>query len=253
MTTRDLLGIFSAKREKYSKQCAVNTYDNFIWKKNITDIDNNFVILLNKQNILEEYFRNNNLPKIVDTNDDEINNIVHIISQLLKLLHKQIDDFGKNITSAKLEEEKVIIKNIQLSYFKKLATINKNKNNYLNHLKKQNDLNEKNEIFDYQQILLDNNQELETQQYVEDSKKLLTNIIDVNQLFTDVHILVENQGEMLDNIENNIFTSFNNVEKAHENLIETKKNADNASSKKCAIIICIIIIIMVMIFFIKLL
>lgn len=243
MTTRDLLGIFTTKREKYSKHCIVENYDNFIWKKNIVDIENTFVILLDKQTILENYYKNNGLPNIIDDNNNELDGIINTITQLIKFLHKQIDDFGKHIINAKLEEEKIIIKNIQVSYLKKLATINKYKNSYLNHFKKQNDLNNLDEgydIFDYQQVMIDDSQKLEAYQYIEDSKALLTDIIDLNQLFTDVHILVDVQGELLDNIEN-----------AHENLVKTKESVDNASSKKCVIFICIIIIIIIMIFFIK--
>lgn len=254
MTTRDLLDLFIAKREKYFKNCIIEKYDNFIWKKTMTDIENNFAILLDKQTILENYYKDNGLPNIVNDNNNELDGIINTITQLIKFLHKQIDDFGKHIINAKLEEEKIIIKNIQASYLKKLATINKHKNSYLNHFKKQYDLNnldEEYDIFDYQQVIIDDSQKIEASQYLEDSKTLLTNIIDLNQLFTDVHILVDVQGELLDNIENNIFISSNNVENAHKNLVKTKASADNASSKKCAIFICIIIITIIMIFFVK--
>lgn len=48
------------------------------------------------------------------------------------------------------------------------------------------------------------------------------------RLFNDLAILVQQQGEMIDNIEVNIRTAKDYVEKGEKNLVEAKKNLDSA-------------------------
>ena len=50
----------------------------------------------------------------------------------------------------------------------------------------------------------------------------------VYRLFNDLAILVQQQGEMIDNIEVNIRTAKDYVEKGEKNLVEAKKNLDSA-------------------------
>ena len=55
------------------------------------------------------------------------------------------------------------------------------------------------------------------------------------RLFNDLAILVQQQGEMIDNIEVNIRTAKDYVEKGEKNLVEAKKNLDSA--RKVSIIL----------------
>ena len=56
-----------------------------------------------------------------------------------------------------------------------------------------------------------------------DINKLARGVREVGDLFTDISLLVTYQGNNIDNIETNIQTTFNNIEKANIQLDKIKK------------------------------
>ena len=67
---------------------------------------------------------------------------------------------------------------------------------------------------------------------------LAKGIQEVSDLFTDMSLLVSNQGIQIDNIENNIQNSFSHIDKANIQLIKAKKHQEK--KRKCCIkIFCV--------------
>ena len=56
----------------------------------------------------------------------------------------------------------------------------------------------------------------------------------------DLAILVQQQGEMIDNIENNIKTAKTYVEKGEKNILQAEEYQRSARKKKCCILLIII-------------
>ncbi|XP_052106577.1 syntaxin-like [Mytilus californianus] len=78
---------------------------------------------------------------------------------------------------------------------------------------------------------------------------LESQIHEVNKLFKEMHVLVEEQGEMVDNIEKNIEQAVDDVEKGKGQLTEAEKNQKKARKKKicCVSIVAVILIIVIII------
>ena len=82
-------------------------------------------------------------------------------------------------------------------------------------------------------------------------KKLETSIMEVHKLIEELAGLVKLQGEMIDDICENIAVSKTNVTDAEENIIKAKENMISARKKKCIILIVVAVIlaiIMIIIF-----
>ena len=82
-------------------------------------------------------------------------------------------------------------------------------------------------------------------------KKLETSIMEVHKLIEELAGLVQLQGEMIDDICENIAVSKTNVTDAEENIIKAKENMISARKKKCIILIVVAVIlaiIMIIIF-----
>ena len=82
-------------------------------------------------------------------------------------------------------------------------------------------------------------------------KKLETSIMEVHKLIEELAGLVKLQGEMIDDICENIAVSKTNVTDAEENIIKAKENMISARKKKCIILIIVAVIlaiIMIIIF-----
>jgi syntaxin 1B/2/3 len=71
--------------------------------------------------------------------------------------------------------------------------------------------------------------------------KLEKSVNQVHQLFVQFAILVNAQGEIVDNICENISEAKNNVIAAEDDVIKSKKNMISARSKKCIILIIVIV------------
>ena len=71
-----------------------------------------------------------------------------------------------------------------------------------------------------------------------DINHLANEVQQVGELFTDLAILVENQGEQLDNIETNIQDTVYSTDKAKNELI--KINKYKMSKRKCRCYLCLI-------------
>lgn len=77
-----------------------------------------------------------------------------------------------------------------------------------------------------------------------DIKKLEESIIQLHQLFMDMQILVEAQGELLNDIEYNIEDTKGKTETGYQELVQARAHQKSANKKKLCIIILIIIIIL---------
>lgn len=71
-------------------------------------------------------------------------------------------------------------------------------------------------------------------------QKLEKSVNQVHQLFVQFAILVNAQGEIVDNICENIADAKVNVVIAEEDVIKSKHNMQSARKKKCIILICVI-------------
>jgi len=82
-----------------------------------------------------------------------------------------------------------------------------------------------------------------------DIMKLEKQIEEVAELFKEIANLVDSQGEMVDNIYQNVLNSEINVEKGRENLAEAEKHQRSARKKKliCAILLIIVILIVLLV------
>jgi len=80
-------------------------------------------------------------------------------------------------------------------------------------------------------------------------RKLETSIMEVHKLIGELAGLVSLQGEMIDDICENIAVSKSNVNDAEENIIKAKENMISARKKKCCILMivaCIIVVLVVL-------
>lgn len=80
-----------------------------------------------------------------------------------------------------------------------------------------------------------------------DVKKLEESIIQLHQMFMDMQVLVDAQGELLNNIEYNVEETKEATAAAHQELVIAHDYQKNAGKKKC-IIICLIVAILAVIF-----
>ena len=77
-----------------------------------------------------------------------------------------------------------------------------------------------------------------------DIKRLEESIVSLHQLFVDMQIMVETQGELLNNVEFEIGETRNQTQNAHAELIQARAHQKSAAKKKCCIfflIFCIIL------------
>jgi t-SNARE complex subunit (syntaxin) len=77
-----------------------------------------------------------------------------------------------------------------------------------------------------------------------DIKKLEESIIQLHQLFMDMQVLVDAQGELLNNIEYNVEETKGATVAAHEELVEARNHQKSAGKKKCCIALIIVAILL---------
>jgi len=78
-------------------------------------------------------------------------------------------------------------------------------------------------------------------------KDIQVQMIQVNEIFKDLAKLVEDQGEMIDNIQTNISNTSVNVEQAHEEVSEANKLGQSARRKYCYLALIVTIIVTVLV------
>lgn len=78
-------------------------------------------------------------------------------------------------------------------------------------------------------------------------RKLESDIVDVNQIFKDLGMLVHEQGEVIDSIEANVESAGVNVEEGTEQLRQAKDYQTKARKKKCIIITVLIVIVAIIV------
>lgn len=76
----------------------------------------------------------------------------------------------------------------------------------------------------------------------ESLQKLERDIVDVNQIFKDLGLLVHEQGDVIDSIEANVESASVDVEQGTEQLRQAREYQSKARKKKCIIITIIVII-----------
>ena len=77
-------------------------------------------------------------------------------------------------------------------------------------------------------------------------QKLESDIMDVNQIFKDLGMLVHEQGEMIDSIEANVESSAVHVEQGRDQLYKAKEYQKKSRRKKCILLGVIILIIIIL-------
>jgi syntaxin 1B/2/3 len=81
----------------------------------------------------------------------------------------------------------------------------------------------------------------------QDIKKLERSIETIHQMFTDIQMLVQAQGEMLDNIQLNVEEAENYVKKANKELKKAKESHKKWKKWKCILLLCLVIVIAIVI------
>ena len=83
---------------------------------------------------------------------------------------------------------------------------------------------------------------------IEEMRKLEREMESVNEVFTNMAILIDNQGENIENIQTNLESSNNQINSGNEQLIKAKKYQN--STRKCmyriACLICGILIFLIL-------
>lgn len=74
-------------------------------------------------------------------------------------------------------------------------------------------------------------------------KDLERSLLDLHQIFLDMAVLVEAQGEMLDNIENQVARAVDYVESGTTALVDAKKSQKGSRKMMCCILITVLIIV----------
>ncbi|GAB0490492.1 hypothetical protein MMPV_001729 [Pyropia vietnamensis] len=78
-----------------------------------------------------------------------------------------------------------------------------------------------------------------------DLQKVEASIVALHQMFVDMQLLVQTQGELLDNIEYNVAETVQQTEAAHVELVQARAHQKSATKKKCCITVLIIAILAV--------
>eukprot|EP00823_Brevimastigomonas_motovehiculus_P002217 TRINITY_DN1386_c1_g1_i2.p1 TRINITY_DN1386_c1_g1~~TRINITY_DN1386_c1_g1_i2.p1 ORF type:complete len:245 (-),score=23.83 TRINITY_DN1386_c1_g1_i2:418-1098(-) len=67
-------------------------------------------------------------------------------------------------------------------------------------------------------------------------------VSEISEMFKDLAVLVNDQGAVLDHIENNIQSSKANVEKGHENLVSAEEYQNKARKRTCCLIMLLLVV-----------
>ncbi|CAN8061987.1 unnamed protein product [Agarophyton chilense] len=78
-----------------------------------------------------------------------------------------------------------------------------------------------------------------------DIKKLEESIIQLHQLFVDMQMLVDAQGELLNNIEYNVVETKGKTEAGLEELVQARAHQKSANKKKICVIVLIVLLLLV--------
>lgn len=81
----------------------------------------------------------------------------------------------------------------------------------------------------------------------EELRKLESDIMDINEIFTDLGLMIREQGEVIDTIESNVETAAANVEEGTNQLHKAHEHRMSARKKKCIIIVIVSVVIVIII------
>jgi t-SNARE complex subunit (syntaxin) len=80
-----------------------------------------------------------------------------------------------------------------------------------------------------------------------DVLRLEQSVAELHQMFLDLALLVEQQGEMLDQIEFQVRTAANYVEQGNQEVVKALKSQKSARKKKCCLLFVGITIILIIV------
>eukprot|EP00178_Gracilaria_changii_P020345 TRINITY_DN590_c1_g1_i1.p1 TRINITY_DN590_c1_g1~~TRINITY_DN590_c1_g1_i1.p1 ORF type:complete len:360 (+),score=64.20 TRINITY_DN590_c1_g1_i1:114-1193(+) len=86
---------------------------------------------------------------------------------------------------------------------------------------------------------------LDLQSRNNDIRKLEENIIQLHQLFVDMQILVDAQGDLLNNIEYNVVETKEKTEAGFQELIQARAHQKSATKKKICVVLLIVVLLVV--------
>ena len=78
-----------------------------------------------------------------------------------------------------------------------------------------------------------------------DIVKLEKSILELHKMVTELNLLVQYQGEMIDNIAENVCRSKEYIQKGEKEVVKSKENLKRARKKKCIVIIVVVIILII--------
>ena len=78
-----------------------------------------------------------------------------------------------------------------------------------------------------------------------DIVKLEKSIMELHKMVTELNLLVQYQGEMIDNIVENVKISKEYIIKGEKEVVKSKENLKSARKKKCIVIIVVVIILLI--------
>ena len=88
-----------------------------------------------------------------------------------------------------------------------------------------------------------------TERYLEerhrDIVKLAKYIMELHKMVIELNLLVQYQGEMVDNIAENVCKSKEYIHKGEKEVVKSKENLINARKKKCIVIIVVVVILII--------
>lgn len=254
MATRDRTLEFQKYRGSSS-----NSFSSILDNPYIKDISNEIQELSNDIQKFKQLSTRYCIPEIIDKYDiaPNIESRNSQINKKFKVIKNKIDKIHIEINC---KADEIVLKNVKTKFTKQLSNLLLIfRKEQLNIFEYSNELNSSTDpIFDYvphiksqhshepqnldlQEILLTNSESLD---YVNCSKNIYQSMVELHDLFQDVSILVETQGEMLDRIDIQIEQSVNNVEHGKESLIKSHNSTKNENCG-CKGILLLTLIIMI--------
>ncbi|CAM9827459.1 unnamed protein product [Heterosigma akashiwo] len=82
----------------------------------------------------------------------------------------------------------------------------------------------------------------------QDVVRLEASIRELHQMFLDFALLVEQQGELLDRIQNQVEAAYDDFEKGNENIEKAIESSKKVRKKQCCIIVIVIIVVIILLF-----
>ncbi|EGC37577.1 hypothetical protein DICPUDRAFT_149802 [Dictyostelium purpureum] len=240
------------------------------WMQKINDIDLNLKKISELIDKLKGYHDKNLLPDMSMEDQSDLERSIEITTtEITRLFHKT-HDYIKNLgKGANLSpEDQKMKKNIQNSKSAKLQslslTFRQKQRIFLTALQKRSnafsewgiDFNDEEEggvvDLDFSDELKQvvDHMELEITQRDQDIRKIVASINDLSQLFQDISILVVQQGTLLDRIDHNLETAYEDVKQGTVEIEETNQLHKEYRTRLCILMILVALVVAMVFLFI---